>query len=105
MVFLTLAIAGMSSPPVMYQYLIILGDHVQENGGPGVAGDVRAYDIHDGRLAWTVDSIPRPGGNRFNFGTWAGDSWKQRGGVNVWGFMTVDEKRGIVYMPFGAALW
>ena len=25
-----------------------------------------------------------------------------RTGVNVWGFMTVDAKRGIVYMPFGA---
>ena len=34
--------------------------------------------------------------------TWAGDSWKNRSGVNVWGFMTVDVQRGIVYMPFGA---
>ncbi len=92
--------AGMSSPPVMYQNLIIVGDHVQENGGPGVAGDVRAYDIHDGHLAWTFHSIPRPG--ETNFGTWAGDSWKMRSGVNVWGFMTVDIARGIVYMPFGA---
>ena len=92
--------AGMSSPPVVYQNLIILGDHVQESNGPGVAGDVRAYDVHDGKLAWTFHSIPRPG--ETNFGTWAGDSWKQRSGVNVWGFMTVDDKRGIVYMPFGA---
>ena len=90
----------MSSPPVMYQNLIMVGDHVQEGNGPGVAGDVRAYDIHDGKLAWTFHSIPRPGEK--NFGTWAGDSWKQRSGVNVWGFMTVDVARGIVYMPFGA---
>src|SRR6185295_15023581 len=34
--------------------------------------------------------------------TWAGDSWKNRSGVNVWGFITVDAARGIVYMPFGA---
>jgi len=92
--------AGMSSPPVMYQNFIILGDHVQEGSGPGVAGDVRAFDIHDGKLAWTFHSIPRPG--ETNFGTWAGDSWKQRSGVNVWGLMTVDAARGIVYMPFGA---
>src|SRR5580698_6006923 len=92
--------SGMSSPPIVYQNLIILGDHVQESNGPGVAGDVRAFDIHDGKLAWTFHSIPRPG--ETNFGTWAGDSWKQRSGVNVWGFMTVDTKRGIVYMPFGA---
>jgi len=93
--------AGMSSPPLVYQNLIMVGDHVQENSGPGVAGDVRAFDIHDGKLAWTFHSIPRPG--EINFGTWAGDSWKQRSGVNVWGFMTVDIARGIIYMPFGAA--
>jgi quinoprotein glucose dehydrogenase len=92
--------AGMSSPPVMYRNLIIVGDHVQESNGPGVAGDVRAFDIHDGKLAWTFHSIPRPG--ETNFGAWAGDSWKLRSGVNVWGFMTVDAARGIVYMPFGA---
>jgi quinoprotein glucose dehydrogenase len=34
--------------------------------------------------------------------TWAGESWKNRSGVNVWGFITVDATRGIVYMPFGA---
>jgi quinoprotein glucose dehydrogenase len=92
--------AGVSSPPIMYQNLIMIGDHVQESNGPGVAGDVRAFDIHDGRLVWTFHSIPRPG--ETNFGTWAGDSWKLRSGVNVWGFMTVDVARGIVFMPFGA---
>jgi quinoprotein glucose dehydrogenase len=97
---LTRGNAGMSSPPLVYQNLIIVGDHVQESNGPGVAGDVRAFDIHDGKLAWTFHSIPRPG--ETNFGTWAGDSWKQRSGVNVWGFMTVDITRGILYMPFGA---
>ena len=40
-------------------------------------------------------------GEKYN-DTWAGDSWKNRSGVNVWGFLTVDEQRGIVYMPFGA---
>ena len=40
-------------------------------------------------------------GEKFN-DTWAGDSWKNRSGVNVWCFLTVDAKRGIVYMPFGA---
>ena len=92
--------AGVSSPPIVYQNLVIIGDHVQESSGPGVAGDVRAFDIHDGKLAWTFHSIPRPG--ETNFGTWFGDSWKQRSGVNVWGLMTVDVARGVVYMPFGA---
>ena len=45
--------------------------------------------------------MPRPGelGNE----TWQGDSWKDRSGTNAWTFqMTMDEARGIVYMPFGA---
>ena len=45
-------------------------------------------------------SVPQAG-EKFN-DTWAGDSWKNRSGVNVWGFITVDVERGIVYMPFGA---
>jgi len=89
-----------TSPAVMYNNLIIVSGRVQENSGPGTPGDVHAYDIHDGKMVWTFHSIPRPGEE--NFGTWAGDSWKERSGVNVWGFMTVDTQRGIVYMPFGA---
>ncbi len=95
-----------SSPPSMYKNLIIIGTHVQEGNGPGGSGDIRAFDIHDGTIAWTFHSIPRKG--EPNYGGWVGDSANQRSGVNVWGFMTVDVGRGIVYMPFGAAsgdLW
>jgi quinoprotein glucose dehydrogenase len=91
---------GVSSPPVVYKNLIILGGRNPEGSGPGPAGDVRAFDIHTGKLAWTFHSIPLPG--EPNYGTWAGDSAKFRSGVNVWGFMTVDAARGIVYLPFGA---
>jgi quinoprotein glucose dehydrogenase len=92
--------AGVSSPPIVYQNLIIIGDHTPEGNGPGPAGDVRAFDVHDGKLAWTFHSIPQKG--EPNAGTWPGESAKDRTGVNVWGFMTVDAARGIVYMPFGA---
>ena len=91
---------GLSSPPVVYKNLVITGGTTQENPPHGPAGDVRAWDMHTGKLVWTFHSIPQPGekGND----TWAGESWKNRSGVNVWGFLTVDEQRGIVYMPFGA---
>ena len=91
---------GLSSPPIMYKNLIITGGRTQENPPQGPAGDVRAWDMHTGKLVWTFHSIPRAG-EKFN-DTWAGDSWKNRSGVNVWGFITVDVQRGIVYMPFGA---
>ena len=92
--------AGTSSPPIIFKNLIIVGSHLPERSGPGPAGDVRAFDIHSGKLVWTFHSIPQEG--EPNTGTWAGNSAFQRTGVNVWGFMTVDAKRGIVYLPFGA---
>ena len=93
------------SPPVIYKNLVITGAGTGEGrggtgGGLGPAGDTRAWDIHTGKLVWTFHSVPRPG--EAGHDTWGGDSWKQRSGVNVWGYMTVDRERGIVYMPFGA---
>ena len=91
---------GLSSPPIVYKNLAITGGTTQESPSLGPAGDVRAWDMHTGKVAWTFHSIPRAG-EKYN-DTWAGDSWKNRTGVNVWGFLTVDAERGIVYMPFGA---
>ena len=91
---------GLSSPPIVYKNLIIVGGRTQENPPLGPAGDVRAWDVHTGQLVWTFHSIPREG-EKYNE-TWAKDSWKNRTGVNVWGLLTVDAQRGIVYMPFGA---
>lgn len=91
---------ALSSPPTIYKNFAITGGMTQENPPHGPAGDVRAWDMHTGKLAWNFRSIPRPGepGND----TWAGDSWKKRSGVNVWGHITVDSQRGIAYLPFGA---
>ena len=91
---------ALTSPPIVYKNLVITGGTTQENPPKGPAGDVRAWNMHTGKLAWTFHSIPRAG-EKYN-DTWAGDSWKNRSGVNVWGFLTVDAQRGIVYMPFGA---
>jgi quinoprotein glucose dehydrogenase len=91
---------GLSSPPIVYKNLVITGGTTQENPPQGPAGDVRAWDMRTGKLVWTFHSVPREGEKGFD--TWAGESAKNRTGVNVWGFLTVDVERGIVYMPFGA---
>jgi quinoprotein glucose dehydrogenase len=91
---------GMTSPPLVYGDLVITGAAVQEFPPRGAAGDVRAWDARTGRLVWTFHSVPRTG-ERFH-DSWAAGSAAQRSGVNVWGFMTVDVARGIVYLPFGA---
>ena len=96
---------SLPSPPVIYGNLVITGAGTGEgpgglHGGVGPAGDTRAWDARTGKLVWTFHSVPRPG--EFGHDTWGGDSWNDRSGVNVWGYMTVDAARGIVYMPFGA---
>jgi quinoprotein glucose dehydrogenase len=93
------------SPPLIYKNLVVTGSGPGEgpgglNGGVGPAGDTRAWDARTGKLVWTFHSVPRPG--EVGHDTWAGNSWKDRSGVNVWGYMTVDVARGILYMPFGA---
>jgi len=94
---------GLTSPPIVFRNLVITGAANQEFPTLGSAGDVRAWDVRTGKLAWTFHSVPRPGEPGHE--TWEGESWKGRSGVNVWGFLTVDVKRGIVYMPFGAPTW
>ncbi len=91
---------GMTSPPIVFGDLVITGSAVQEFPARGAAGDVRAWDARTGKLVWTFHSVPRKG--EAGHDSWEPGSAEGRSGVNVWGFMTVDEARGIVYMPFGA---
>jgi quinoprotein glucose dehydrogenase len=94
---------GMTSPPIVYQNLVITGAAVQESPPLGAAGDIRAWDMHTGTLVWTFHTVPREG--ELGHDTWEGDSWRNRSGVNVWGFITVDAQRGIAYLPIGAPAW
>ena len=64
------------------------------NSGPG---DIRAYDVRTGRLAWSFHTIPHPGEPGYE--TWPKDAWKSVGGANDWSGMALDEERGIVYVP------
>ncbi|HSH75442.1 MAG TPA: PQQ-binding-like beta-propeller repeat protein [Longimicrobiales bacterium] len=93
------------SAPAIYRNLVITGAGTGEgargpDGGLGPAGDTRAWDARTGELVWTFHTVPRPG--EYGYDTWGGDSARDRSGVNIWGYMSVDEERGILYMPLGA---
>ena len=93
------AVYRYAAAPTIYKNLIIIGSSVGEIP-LGPSGDVRAWDARTGKLVWQFHAVPRPGEPGHE--TWAGDSWKRRSGTNVWNVVTVDQKRGIVFMPFGA---
>ncbi len=90
---------ALSSPPAIYRHLAITGNHSQESPSLGPSGDVRAWDLRTGKLVWTFHTIPRPG--EPNHDAWKNDQWVDRAGANAWGFITVDEARGIAYVPTG----
>jgi quinoprotein glucose dehydrogenase len=85
-----------STPGRIFEDLIILGSSPGE-GYFSAPGHIRAYNVVTGKLAWTFHTIPRPG--EFGYDTWPKDAWKYVGGANVWGEITLDEKRGIAYFP------
>lgn len=92
---------SLQSPPVVYNNLVITGS-VNGEGAPskGAYGDIRAWDASSGKLLWTFHTVPRPGEPGAE--TWPADGWKNRSGTNAWGFLTLDVKRGIVYIPLGS---
>lgn len=90
----------MTSPAVIYKDLMIVGGRESETL-PASPGDVRAYDVRSGKLRWSFHTIPHPG--EFGYDTWPKDAWKTSGAANNWAGMTVDTKRGIVYVPTGSA--
>ncbi len=90
-----------TSPGVVYKNLIIMGSEVDEGPEPAAPGHVRAYDVLTGKMVWIFHTIPQP--DEFGHDTWEGDSWKMAGGVNDWGGLSLDEKRGWVFLALGSA--
>ena len=89
-----------TSPGRVYGDLLILGSATNQGYG-SAPGDIRAFNVRTGRLVWTFHTIPRPG--EFGYDTWPKDAWKRVGGANAWSELSLDEKRGIVYVPTASA--
>ncbi len=90
----------LTSPPVIYKDLFIVGGRNPE-ALPAPPGDVRAFDVHTGKVRWTFHTIPHPG--EFGYNTWPENAWKTSGAANNWAGMVVDNERGILFVPTGSA--
>jgi quinoprotein glucose dehydrogenase len=84
------------NPGRIFEDLLILGSATNEEYTSG-PGDIRAYDVRTGRLAWSFHTVPHAGEPGYD--TWPKDAWKSMGGANDWSSMALDVKRGIVYVP------
>jgi quinoprotein glucose dehydrogenase len=90
----------MTSPAVVYKDLVLVGGAMSEVL-PASPGDIRAYDVHTGQLRWSFHTIPHPG--ELGYKTWPKTAWTYSGAANNWAGMTLDVKRGIVFVPTGSA--
>jgi quinoprotein glucose dehydrogenase len=88
------------TPGRIFENILILGSATGE-GYMAPPGDIRAIDVVTGKLLWVFHTIPRPG--EYGYDSWPKDAYNYMGGVDVWGEITVDEKRGIAYFPVASA--
>ena len=90
-----------TSPPLVYRNLIIVGNGVADRliYRRDPPGDVRAYDARSGRRVWSFHTVPRDG--EFGADTWGMHSNRVTGHTNVWAPMSIDARRGLLYLPVG----
>jgi quinoprotein glucose dehydrogenase len=93
-----------TSPPVVYKDLIIVGsripDRIQYKFEP--QGTVQAFSAKTGKRVWIFNTIPQSSTD-FGAETWQNESWNFTGHANVWGPMTLDAVRGLLYVPVSTA--
>ncbi len=82
-----------TSPPAVAGNLVIVGGHVTDNEPSGV---VRTFDIDDGHLVWNWD----PGNPDHTEPIATGGTYVCNS-LNMWSMFSVDEKRGLIYLPMG----
>jgi quinoprotein glucose dehydrogenase len=92
----SLRLVQSSTPGRVFEDLIILGSATNEEYESG-PGDIRAYNVRTGSLVWIFHTVPHP--SEFGYDTWPKEAWKTVGGANAWSGLSLDEKRGIVFVP------
>ena len=89
-----------NTPGTLFENLLIMGFATSEDYS-AAPGYIRAYHMPSGQLRWTFKTIP--GAGEYGVDTWPEANRDKRGGANAWAGLTVDEERGIVFVPTGSA--
>ncbi len=93
-----------SAPPVVVNDVVVIGtaDNTKFWRIDSPRGEVRAFDARTGELRWSFDPIPRDPGDPAA-ADWTAEAMRTTGGANVWSLMSVDEARGLVFLPTATA--
>lgn len=89
----------LTTPGSIFGDLIIIGSRLPDFYG-AAPGYIRAYHCKTGKLVWTFHTIPHPGEPGYE--TWPKNAYKYAGGVNCWAGMSIDNKRGMVFLALGS---
>lgn len=92
---------ALTSPGLIWRDMIIIGFRTSESA-PAAPGDIRAFDVHTGKLRWVFHTIPHPGHPGYT--TWPPDYWKTGGAANDWAAMVLDKQHGLIFAPTGSAV-
>ena len=89
-----------TSPPVVFEDLVIVGSRVPDRIQHkfDTPGSVQAFDVHTGERRWVFYTVPQSN-DSFGADTWEDGSWRFTGHANVWGLMSIDTERGLLYVP------
>ena len=89
-----------TSTPVVFEDMIIVGSRVPDiiKRRMDTPGTVQAFDTRTGERRWLFHTIPQSN-DAFGADTWEDQSWRYTGHANVWGLMSLDEERGLLYVP------
>jgi quinoprotein glucose dehydrogenase len=87
------------APPTIIGDIVVIGSSVRDNhrwNAPN--GAVRAFDVRTGKPRWTFDPVPRDPDDPV-YPEWSREAARNTGGANVWGIMSVDEERDLLFLP------
>jgi len=99
------AAIGNSSPPLVFEDLVVIGPALEVGTRPpsynNVPGRILAIDAKTGALRWRFNTIPQKGEDGYE--TWEAGSAEYTGNAGAWAPLSLDEKRGYLYLPLEAA--
>src|SRR5580698_7909950 len=98
---LTTGEIGLQSAPTIAGNTVIIGASFREGMTPksmrNNKGYVRGFDVRTGKRLWIFHTIPTK--TEAGYDTWLNGSADYTGNTGVWTQISVDEKRGLVYLP------